>query len=104
MAAKNKLGKNYELVIQTYAGNDFRWLEDEGFDPNQEIFVQLKSVSEDYFNYFNTVSLQSWTSGDPFSEPVQVYSNVQDGFGIFAGYQSSWHKIDITEWITRKHH
>jgi len=23
---------------------------------------------------------------DPFAEPVQVYNNIENGFGIFAGY------------------
>ncbi|MBK6525335.1 MAG: DUF4249 family protein [Crocinitomicaceae bacterium] len=25
------------------------------------------------------------TAGDPFAQPVQVYSNVENGFGIFGG-------------------
>lgn len=50
-----------------------------------EIRVLLFSLSEDYFKYMQTRSLQLDSGTDPFSQPVQVYSNVSSGFGIFAG-------------------
>lgn len=46
----------------------------------------LKTLSEDYYNYVNTSSLQKNTSGDPFAQPVNIYNNIQNGFGVFAGY------------------
>lgn len=88
-------GRSYEIMVDTWV-NDFSRYEDEfDIDPDHKIFIQVKSISEDYFNFFNTVALQNWTSGDPFSEPVQVFSNVENGFGIFAGYQTTWYQIDL---------
>jgi hypothetical protein len=29
------------------------------------------------------------TSGDPLAQPVNAYNNIQNGFGIFAGYSAS---------------
>jgi hypothetical protein len=51
--------------------------------------VVLRSVSEDYYNYMATKELQDETSGNPFAQPVSVYNNVSNGFGIFAGLSNS---------------
>ncbi len=52
--------------------------------------VSLYKIPEDYFYYYT--SLENYqTSGDLFfmSQPVQVYTNVNNGLGIFAGYTSN---------------
>ena len=41
--------------------------------------------SEEYYRFHKTVYNQS--PGDPFSEPSIVYSNVDGGLGVFAGYR-----------------
>jgi hypothetical protein len=50
------------------------------------IVVSLMSLSEDYFKYKLSLEKYQETAGDPFAQPVQVYSNVENGFGIFGGY------------------
>lgn len=50
------------------------------------IVVGLLSLSEDYFKYKLSYEKYQETAGDPFAQPVQVYSNVENGFGIFGGY------------------
>lgn len=51
--------------------------------------VTLRTLSEAGYNYLKSRRLQDDTSGDPFAQPVNVYNNVQHGFGIFAGYSAS---------------
>lgn len=51
--------------------------------------VILLSISEEYYKYLTTKTLQEYTSGDPFAQPVQVFTNVENGLGIFAGYSTS---------------
>ncbi len=41
--------------------------------------------SEEYYRFHNTISNQS--NDNPFAEPTIVYSNVENGLGIFAGYR-----------------
>lgn len=55
-------------------------------DPEYEVIIEIQKVSESYYNYYNSVLLQSWVSGDPFSEPVQVFSNIEEGKGIFGSF------------------
>ncbi len=47
--------------------------------------VKVASLSEDLYKYKVTYANYLNTQGSPFAEPVQVYSNVEDGFGIFGG-------------------
>lgn len=47
--------------------------------------VGLKSLSEDLYKYKLSYSKYLDAQGDFFAEPVQVYSNITDGFGIFGG-------------------
>lgn len=48
--------------------------------------VQLIHISEEYYNYQKSLFTANQTSGNPFSQPVQVFSNIEGGIGIFAGY------------------
>jgi hypothetical protein len=50
-----------------------------------KVVATVRNVSEDYYNYITTAELQESTTGNPFAQPVNVYTNIQNGFGIFAG-------------------
>ncbi len=49
--------------------------------------VFLSTMSEDYYKYDKTRSLyyENGGSSDPFTEPVLIYTNVDNGYGIFGG-------------------
>ena len=49
------------------------------------VIVVLASLSEASYEYQRTADLADDTEDNPFSEPVQVFSNVNGGLGIFAG-------------------
>lgn len=55
----------------------------------KSITIILRSMSEDAYNYYNSVYNQIYYRSDPFSLPVKVQSNIQNGHGIFAGMQES---------------
>ncbi len=61
--------------------------------PKAEIIVQrafavvLLSVSKDFYSYWTTAGDQLFTNQNPFSEPLDVHSNVENGLGIFAGFE-----------------
>lgn len=50
--------------------------------------VQVLHVSETYYEYLRSAKLHESTLDNPFAEPLSVYSNVENGYGIFAGYSS----------------
>jgi hypothetical protein len=43
----------------------------------------LEHLSEDYYRYIETSTLQHYVSGDPFAQPVTVHNNITNGLGIF---------------------
>lgn len=82
-------GRTYTapLEIQVGGNPDFKI---------HRVDVQLVSLSEDYFRYEESVFLYRETDGDPFAQPVQIYSNVQNGFGIFAGTSHDYKRWNKT--------
>ncbi len=54
------------------------------------VHVNFHSVSKEYYQYMKKRIQYNKQSGsaawEDFSEPVQVYTNVNNGYGIFAGY------------------
>ncbi len=46
--------------------------------------ILLHHVTGDYFRYLKTYNYALDNSGNPFSEPANVYSNVKNGYGIFS--------------------
>ncbi len=57
--------------------------------------VYLYSVSKTYYDYMTTYNVHEDVRGNPFAEPVQVHTNVQNGFGIFAGFIPYRLEIDL---------
>ena len=79
---KYNLKFNYIPTIDHYS---------EPANKNYKIVIQFNSISEEYYKYKKKLirhfSAQNSSIWEP-SEPAQMYSNVQGGYGIFAGYCS----------------
>lgn len=70
-------GESYSLKLKAYPHS---------VEPLRQIYVSLLSVSESYYNYMKSSKNQDDKGDNPFSTPVQVYNNIENGLGIFAGY------------------
>ncbi len=57
----------------------------------------LLHISEAFHDYASTYQLQRRFSGNPNGDPVQVSTNVENGFGIFAGYTSYSQELSLNE-------
>ena len=65
-----------------------------GIEYGDSLFLQFTSFSEDGYNYFNSIELNRDQFISPFgTEPVPVFSNVENGIGIFAGGNSMYFPI-----------
>ena len=60
-----------------------------------QLYIVLRSVNEGQYRYFRSVDLQYENEGNPFAEPVQVYSNVTNGYGIVSGSSADQVVIDL---------
>ena len=52
--------------------------------------LYLHNITISYYYYRTSLELFQNASGNPFAQPVQVYSNIENGFGVFAGSQISF--------------
>ena len=59
-----------------------------GVDPSiQRAFVVVvASLSEALYRYAETAPEQALFGENPFAEPLRVYSNLSNGYGVFAGF------------------
>ncbi|MBN1925208.1 MAG: DUF4249 domain-containing protein [Prolixibacteraceae bacterium] len=48
--------------------------------------IMLNTLDESMYKYKQTSIGQTYMGSDPFSEPVLVYSNIENGAGVFGGY------------------
>ena len=89
----NGQNKNLELEIP----NDEYWnFSDDSTEMSYKrlsLNLYLHNISKSYYYYRTSLELYQNASGNPFAQPVQVYSNIDNGFGIFAGSQVSYFNL-----------
>jgi len=55
-------------------------------DYKEEYWLEVVGMSEDYYKYQKSYIKQVVNQKNPFASVIEVYSNIQNGVGIFAGY------------------
>jgi len=79
-------GQTYTFSFEVEAGNYH-------VEDSLKLFVELRHQSEENFKYRVSRELQHWNDGNPFAEPVHVFSNVENGHGIFGSYNETVEEI-----------
>lgn len=78
-------GQEKEIVLQLRGGD----VCGSGPVPFEcQAVVELSAISETFYRYHRTLQLQNKTEQNPFAESIQVSSNLDNGVGIFAGYNT----------------
>jgi hypothetical protein len=75
-------GKSYSLTI------DFKLNK---FEKADEVFLEFNHISYEYYKYHKSIRNHNKNKTGEFwtpSNPVDLYSNVKNGYGIIAGYSS----------------
>lgn len=52
------------------------------YQDTNKLFIDFYSISPEYYKYLVSFTKNQDASGDPFAEPVMVFSNIVDGIGI----------------------
>jgi hypothetical protein len=60
--------------------------------------IELHHLSKDTYLYFKSIDAQQGTDHLSFIEPVQVYSNIENGVGIFGSYSVSKYEVTFGEY------
>jgi len=82
----DKLFAGSTFTFNCYNENTFWNTPPEELGLFTKIWVNLKTINEDYYQYQLSTNLALENYGNPFAEPVRIYSNVEGGFGIFGSY------------------
>ena len=72
-------------------------LSSEGPDVPPRVMVELQAISPELYKYMKSVELNRVNSDDSYAEPVQIYSNVKDGWGIFGALSYDRHFVEYGE-------
>lgn len=85
-------GSTYNLNFNDYNLREVRLLpEYDEFEygysiPNQVVYhIEVQQLSYEYFMYLKTRNAFRLNDGNPFMEPIQIFSNVENGTGILGG-------------------
>jgi len=82
----------FDILLSNYYFTDIFGKE----DIVQTIYISLSRISKEYYWY--ETSYQAYlnaSEGKFFSQPVQVYTNIENGLGIFAGFSTTIDTINI---------
>jgi hypothetical protein len=60
-----------------------------------EFYVILRSSSEALYKFTRSQSLQRDAKDNPFAEPVKVFNNIPNGYGIFGFYANDIIKVEV---------
>jgi hypothetical protein len=86
---ENYMNSSEELVFndQSFAGRGYDFVARFNGDDIQGadwLTIEFLTITEAYYAYKSSQRLQEWVDGDPFAEQVNVRSNIENGYGIFA--------------------
>lgn len=74
-------GKNYTTHF-TFNKSYSQW----GSPVIKHFYLQVRSLSKEYFLYNKSLNAQFNSQGNPFAEPAPVYNNIQNGLGIWGSF------------------
>jgi hypothetical protein len=61
----------------------------------KRIYVELRSITAEYYKYHSTLARQRMVRQDPFAEPVTIFNNIQGGYGNFSGFSPTVSSSDL---------
>lgn len=81
-------GDSYYFSDQYLNGQEFSIelpIRYSGSSPGDTLFIELSAISKDLFLFKKSMIKYNESQSNPFSEPIKIYTNIENGYGIFAG-------------------
>lgn len=83
-------GRDGQTITFDFAVADYVLTCDSG---DSELYVELRRTSKAYYDY--VLSVDNNAQNGPFSTPAQIYTNITNGIGIWAGYAATKQTIPL---------
>jgi len=68
---------------------------DSVFISHDVVIIKFCQIDEESLKFWRALVRQAGTNGNPFSEPINLVSNINGGMGVFTGYGSVYYKVPI---------
>ncbi len=66
------------------------------FNMSEYLFIDLLTINEEYYKYYYAIDKQNQLQEENlYTEPVQLYTNIENGLGVFAGASISRQVLKI---------
>lgn len=78
-----------EKLLRFYIGNSRLQVYTDGAGRKYRPYVRVYRITENYFRYLKSLGAYESSDGNPFAEPVNVYTNVRNGRGLFSAYTAA---------------
>ena len=79
-------GQDYELDV------DFNeWNAKKG----REYLIELTTLNRSGYLYKRSIKEYTSSMNDPFAEPVKIFCNIENGYGIFSGYTTEIYPVSF---------
>lgn len=75
-------GQTKSMKVSLY---EYQWM----LSDTIKVDIQLEQVDKSFYKYVVSNEAYQAAHNNPFAEPVQVFTNINGGFGIFSGYSFS---------------
>lgn len=63
----------------------------------KRVFVELRTITQEYYKYHSSLARQLIVRQDPFAEPVTIFNNIEGGYGNFSGFSHDISSSDLPE-------
>lgn len=60
-----------------------------------QVMIELQAISPELYHYLKSAELYRLTYNDAYAEPVQIYGNVEGGWGIFGALNYDRHFVEF---------
>ena len=81
--------KHIKYYINSYG------IEDSVELPNDVVLIKFCQIDEPSLKFWRGVARESTNTNNPFSEPLNLVSNINNGLGIWSGYGASYYQVPI---------
>jgi hypothetical protein len=62
---------------------------------NDVVLIKFCQIDESSMKFWRGLVRQEGTNGNPFAEPMNLVSNINNGLGIWAGYGAVYYRVEI---------
>jgi len=68
--------------------------------PEDSVLIKFCQIDEASMKFWRSLVRQFGTNGNPFTEPMNLVSNINNGLGIWTGYGAVYYKVPIIKGTT----